>query len=130
MLALPLTPSLSSTHTRKRACIRVYYYTQAVIHGNTVTALKSLRGVDVKVFSKEEGVATAMDALGVTVEREFETNPFGTPVLRSMFQVLERQSQAVFVGYVSVSLQWPWSHSPLPPPAPPPLSPSSPSLNM
>lgn len=73
-------------------------YTQAVIHGNTVTALKSLRGVDVKVFSKEEGVATAMHGLGVTVEREFDTNPFGTPVLRSMFQVLERQSQAMFVG--------------------------------
>jgi hypothetical protein len=45
-------------------------------------------------------MAAAMAPLGVPVVTDFLTNPHGTPVLRSMFQVLERQTDALFVGYV------------------------------
>jgi hypothetical protein len=85
-------------HHCTQCALRLVRCWQAVIVRNTAVALKSLPGVNVTVYSNDSALADAMGGLGLDFAAEFETNPYGTPVLRSMFQLLETRSDAVFVG--------------------------------
>ena len=73
-----------------------------LIQKNTLLALKYMAPeVEVIVFSKDGQIKTMGKELGVPVWSEFDTNPYGTPLLKSMFQAVERYTKAPFFGYTN-----------------------------
>jgi hypothetical protein len=93
LLSLPSAVcSLCFLTASSRRCVQHY------IHMNALTALRALAPVRVVIFSKETEIAQLGQSLGVEVVTEFDTNPYGTPLLKSMFAHVEHHSNSKFVG--------------------------------
>lgn len=75
---------------------------KAKIQENTLRSLHLLApDLKVIVFSADEPIVELGESMGVEVVTNFGTNPFGTPLLKWMFQYVENRTNSPFFGYTN-----------------------------